>query len=42
MTSDIGITPSNDGKKIRLNIPPLTAERRKELAKKVPTLNPKP
>jgi ribosome recycling factor len=31
--SDIGLTPSNDGVVIRLNIPPLTAERRKEFAK---------
>lgn len=33
--SDIGITPQNDGKVIRLNFPPLTEERRKELAKMV-------
>lgn len=31
--SDIGLTPSNDGKVVRLNIPPLTEERRKELVK---------
>ncbi len=31
--SDLGLTPNNDGKVIRLNIPPLTAERRKELVK---------
>ncbi|XTZ09982.1 MAG: ribosome recycling factor, partial [cyanobacterium endosymbiont of Rhopalodia yunnanensis] len=31
--SDIGLTPNNDGKVIRLNIPPLTEERRKELVK---------
>jgi ribosome recycling factor len=31
--SDIGIHPQNDGKVIRLNFPPLTEERRKELAK---------
>lgn len=31
--SDVGLTPNNDGKVIRLNIPPLTAERRKELVK---------
>lgn len=31
--SDIGLTPSNDGQVIRLNIPPLTSERRKELVK---------
>lgn len=33
--SDLGLTPSNDGTTIRLNIPPLTAERRKELIKMV-------
>ena len=33
--SDLGITPSNDGKIIRLTFPPLTEERRKELIKKV-------
>lgn len=31
--SDVGLTPSNDGSIIRLNIPPLTSERRKELVK---------
>lgn len=38
MMSDLGLTPSNDGNAIRLNIPPLTAERRKELAKLVSKL----
>ena len=33
--SDLGITPANDGKIIRLNIPPLNEERRKELVKYV-------
>ncbi|MBR0365825.1 MAG: ribosome recycling factor [Clostridia bacterium] len=33
--SEIGITPQNDGKVIRLSFPPLTEERRKELVKKV-------
>lgn len=33
--SDLGINPSNDGQVIRLNFPPLTAERRKELVKVV-------
>ena len=33
--SDVGINPSNDGQVIRLVIPPMTQERRKELAKKV-------
>jgi len=31
--SDIGLTPNNDGSSIRLNIPPLTSDRRKELVK---------
>lgn len=31
--SDIGLTPNNDGTVIRLNIPPLTSDRRKELVK---------
>ena len=31
--SDLGLTPNNDGELIRLNIPPLTSERRKELVK---------
>ncbi|WP_058996424.1 ribosome recycling factor [Leptolyngbya sp. NIES-2104] len=31
--SDIGLTPNNDGQSIRLNIPPLTSDRRKELVK---------
>ena len=33
--SDLGLNPSNDGKNIRLPIPPLTEERRKELVKKL-------
>lgn len=33
MMSDVGLTPNNDGAVIRLNIPPLTSERRKELVK---------
>ena len=33
--SDLGLTPSNDGKLIRLSIPPLTEERRHELVKLV-------
>ncbi len=33
--SDLGLTPTNDGVLIRLVIPPLTAERRKELVKRV-------
>jgi ribosome recycling factor len=31
--SDLNLTPNNDGQIIRLNIPPLTAERRKEFVK---------
>ena len=33
MKSDLGLTPINDGKLIRINIPPLTEERRKDLVK---------
>ncbi len=33
LKSGIGLTPMNDGKLIRISIPPLTEERRKELAK---------
>lgn len=35
MRSDIGITPTNDGNVIRLAVPALTEERRKELVKQV-------
>ena len=35
MASDLGITPTTAGTTIRLNMPPLTEERRKELAKHV-------
>jgi ribosome recycling factor len=35
MESDLGLTPSNDGKLIRLPIPALTEERRKDLVKQV-------
>lgn len=31
--SDLGLTPNSDGKSIRLNLPPLTEERRKELVR---------
>ncbi|MEB3162483.1 MAG: ribosome recycling factor, partial [Prochlorothrix sp.] len=31
--SDVGLTPNNDGRVIRINIPPLTSERRKEFVK---------
>lgn len=33
LKSDLGLTPVNDGRIIRINIPPLTEERRKELVK---------
>jgi ribosome recycling factor len=33
LASDLGLTPNNDGKAIRLNMPPLTDERREELVK---------
>lgn len=33
LKSELGLTPQNDGKLIRISIPPLTEERRKELAK---------
>ena len=35
LKSDLGLTPANDGKLIRISIPPLTEERRKELVKLV-------
>ena len=35
MRSDLGLTPSNDGKVIRISIPPLTEERRIQLVKVV-------
>ncbi len=35
LASDLGLTPNNDGKTIRLNLPPLTEERRRELVKVV-------
>ena len=35
MSSELGLTPSNDGKAIRLSLPPLTEERRRDLAKVV-------
>jgi len=33
LASDLGLTPNNDGKAIRLNLPPLTEDRRRELVK---------
>ncbi|OHE56883.1 MAG: ribosome recycling factor [Thermodesulfovibrio sp. RBG_19FT_COMBO_42_12] len=35
LKSDLGLTPINDGKLVRINIPPLTEERRKQLMKVV-------
>ena len=35
LKSDLGLTPANDGKILRISIPPLTEERRKELVKRV-------
>ncbi|MBT5259604.1 MAG: ribosome recycling factor, partial [Nitrospina sp.] len=34
-SSDLGLTPNNDGKAVRLTIPPLTNERRQQLVKLV-------
>jgi ribosome recycling factor len=36
--SDLGLSPSNDGKAVRLTFPPLTEERRKDLVKHVKKL----
>lgn len=35
LASELGLTPNNDGKVIRLNLPPLTEERRRDLVKLV-------
>ena len=35
LVSDLGLTPNNDGKVIRLNLPPLTEDRRRDLVKVV-------
>lgn len=35
MAANVGLTPQNDGETIRINIPPLTEERRKELVKQI-------
>jgi len=37
-TSELGLNPSNDGKIIRINIPPLTEDRRKELVKQAKSM----
>jgi ribosome recycling factor len=38
LKADIGMTPINDGKLIRINVPPLTEDRRKEIAKSISRL----
>jgi ribosome recycling factor len=38
LTSDLGLTPQSDGKIIRLNVPPLSEERRRQLVHHVKTL----
>ena len=38
LTADLGLNPANDGKLVRIPIPPLTEERRKQLAKKAKEL----
>jgi ribosome recycling factor len=38
MSSDLGLNPSNDGKLVRIPIPPLTEERRKQLVRRVNSL----
>ena len=38
LVADLGLNPSNDGKVIRISIPPLTQERRKELVKQAKTI----
>jgi ribosome recycling factor len=38
MAANIGLTPANNGEVIRLNIPPLTEERRKNLVKQIRTM----
>jgi len=35
LASELGLTPNNDGKAIRLNLPPLTEERRRDLVRVV-------
>lgn len=39
LQSDLSLNPNNDGKVIRLNIPPLTEQRRKELAKQAKSIS---
>ena len=38
LVADLGLNPSNDGKVIRISIPPLTADRRKELVKQAKSI----
>lgn len=38
LRSELGLNPSNDGKVIRISIPPLTADRRKELVKQAKSI----
>jgi ribosome recycling factor len=38
MNANLGLTPANDGKLIRLNLPPLTEERRKDIVKQLKKL----
>ncbi|GIR37368.1 MAG: hypothetical protein CM15mP49_27530 [Actinomycetota bacterium] len=38
MLADLGVSPANDGSILRLNFPPLTEERRKQLVKVVKNL----
>ena len=38
LKADLGLNPSNDGKVIRISIPPLTADRRKELVKQAKSI----
>ena len=38
LKANLGLTPSNDGKLIRISIPPLTEDRRKEIAKSISTI----
>jgi ribosome recycling factor len=38
MNANLGVTPANDGKVIRLNLPPLTEERRKDIVKQLKKL----
>jgi ribosome recycling factor len=39
LTADLNVTPNSDGSTIRINLPPLTEERRKDLAKQASTIS---